>query len=124
MKIYIAGPMTGYENFNFPAFDAARDYLEGVGYEVFSPADNDRALLGRPLNWIPSAADTVGPWRAWNIEGAPGLRKMLGDDVEWICKEADAIAMLPGWEKSKGANAELALAKALGHEIIYLEDAA
>ena len=35
-------------------------------------------------------------------------------DTKWICENADAIALLPGWEKSSGANAELALGKALG----------
>jgi len=36
-SIYIAGPMTGYPEFNFPAFDAARDYLER-DWNVISPA--------------------------------------------------------------------------------------
>ena len=41
-KIYIAGPMRGYENFNFPAFDAAAQLYRAIGYEVFNPADKDK----------------------------------------------------------------------------------
>ncbi len=93
-KIYIAGPMTGYEYFNFKRFDAAKRYYEAIGYEVFSPADHDRSLLNKPVDWV-------------------------GADLQWIAKEADEIAMLPGWENSRGANAEWALAKALDLKIRY-----
>ncbi|WP_192248411.1 DUF4406 domain-containing protein [Mesorhizobium caraganae] len=119
-RIYLAGGMTGIQHFNFPAFDRAASRLRDAGHEVFSPADNDRRLLGRAPDWVPQEYDSLGPWQSWAIPGAPGLRTMLGDDVAWICKEATAIAMLPGWERSRGAMAEHALAVALGHEIIYL----
>ena len=49
------------------------------------------------------------------------LREALADDCEYICRNATAIALLPGWENSKGARAEHALAVALGLECIYLE---
>lgn len=48
------------------------------------------------------------------------LREALADDTAWICKVATAIAMLPGWENSKGARAEWHLSLALGHEVMYL----
>jgi hypothetical protein len=120
VKVYLAGGMTGIEFFNFPAFDGASAALRFVGHDVFSPAENDRRLLGKPANWLPSEADSDGPGTAWSFEGAPGIRKMLGDDVAYICHEADAIAMLPGWEHSRGARAEHALAVALGHKVMYL----
>lgn len=118
-KIYIAGPMTGYVHFNFPAFDQAAVEYRHCGWEVFSPADHDRHLLGKPSDWMPTEEDTEGPWKKWIIPNAPTLRQMLGADLQWIANEADAIYMLSGWEKSNGANAEWALARALGLEIIY-----
>jgi hypothetical protein len=39
---------------------------------------------------------------------------VLKEDLSWICDNADGIAMLFGCDKSKGAQAELALAHALG----------
>ena len=119
-RLYLAGPMTGIPHFNFPAFDHAAADLRSKGYEVFSPADNDRALLGKDPDWVPQDSDSDGTWRTWSIPGAPSLRKMLGDDVAYICNEADGIAMLPGWESSTGARAEHALAVALRLEIIYV----
>lgn len=38
-RLYVAGPMSGYLECNFPAFHAAKKALEQVGYEVVSPAD-------------------------------------------------------------------------------------
>lgn len=121
-KVYIAGPMTGYPQFNFSTFDTFRDLYKKFGFEVFSPADHDRMLLGKPMNWMPTEADHTGDWKAWAPSVTPlvpTLREMLGADLQWIAKEATHICMIPMWEKSSGANAEWSLAKALGLTIHY-----
>jgi hypothetical protein len=116
--IYIAGPMTGFKQFNFPAFDeAAKKFRKKM--KVFSPADHDRMLLGKTETWLPKEDDSKGPWKVWSIRNAPTLRQMLGDDLSWIASTATHMYMLKGWERSNGAQAEWALAKALGLEIIY-----
>ncbi len=119
-KIYLAGPMTNYEYFNFPEFDRNAYTLRKQGWEVFSPADHDRMLLNKPVTWMPVESDSEGPWKKWAIPNAPSLRQMLGDDLQWIARHADAMAMMPGWEKSIGARTEHSLAVALGLEIKYL----
>jgi hypothetical protein len=50
------------------------------------------------------------------------LRDALAVDLEWICRHADMIVMLPGWEKSSGATAEHAAAKALGITVTLWND--
>ena len=115
MKIYLAGPMRGYENFNFPAFDFAAAKLRQDGHEVFSPAERDRLIHGPKLE-NNKTGDEVEAEKTVGFS----LRDALAVDTDWIARNADAIALLPGWEKSSGAQAELALAKALGHTQIIL----
>lgn len=113
MKIYLAGPMRGYPKFNFPAFEHGAQVLRAQGHTVFSPAENDKAKYGHDFgnNVVLGDAKTETP--------EFDLRAALAADTHWIATQADAIALLPGWEKSTGAFAEWALARALGLEIWY-----
>jgi hypothetical protein len=43
-------------------------------------------------------------------------------DAIRLLVECDAVALLPGWASSKGANLEYQVACGLGMEIRYLED--
>lgn len=115
MKIYLAGPMRGIPNFNFPAFDYAAAKLRAQGFEVFSPAERDRVIHGDKLE-DNATGDEAEATKAVGFS----LREALGADTHYICMTADAIALLPGWEKSSGANGEYALSKALGHTVITL----
>lgn len=115
MKIYLAGPMRGIPNFNFPAFDFAAAKLRSYGHEVFSPAERDRKVHGYALE-----DNATGDEAQATASVGFSLREALDADTHHICMTADAIAMLPGWEKSSGANAEYALAMALGHTVIIL----
>lgn len=96
-KIYLAGPMRGYKDFNFPAFDRYRDWLEEQGISVISPADLDRAVGFNPKRSLASQQEVVS------------LEKCLKRDVNAICK-VDAVMLMPKWEKSTGCNMELAVA--------------
>ena len=39
MRIYVAGPMTGHPELNFPAFHAAATELRALGHHVENPAE-------------------------------------------------------------------------------------
>lgn len=39
MRVYIAGPMTGLPEYNFPAFHAAAKAWRDAGWEVLNPAE-------------------------------------------------------------------------------------
>ena len=116
--IYIAGKMRGVPLFNYPAYNAAAAQLRSEGHIVFNPAERD---IERHGGTDISAGNLTGCEVQCAQEHNFSLREALADDLEFICKKADAIALLPGWETSKGAQAELATARALGLEEIYLE---
>lgn len=115
MKVYLAGPMRGIPQFNFPAFDYAAAKLREQGFEVFSPAERDRTVYSTRLEANPTGSEEQAV-----KEVGFSLRKAFHADTEWISLHADGIALLPGWEKSSGAIAENALATALGLTRIIL----
>lgn len=119
MKLYLAGPMRGIPEFNFPAFHEAAAALRAMGHEVFSPAERD---IERHNGVDISKGNTAGDETAAAAQHGFDLRVALGEDLEWICKHAEGIALLPGWENSKGANAEFATALALGLAVFQLQE--
>lgn len=116
--VYIAGPMRGIPHFNFPAFRAAAEHLRRQGHGVFSPAEHDNHRHGVDI----SADNVTGDEAIAARDHGFSLREALEIDLTWICRNATAIAMLPGWETSNGARAEHAAAVALGLRIIYLDE--
>lgn len=115
MKLYLAGPMRGYPEFNFPAFHAAAAHLRSLGHEVFSPAEKDIERHGTDI----SAGNATGSEaEATKLHGF-NLRVALGDDLAWICEHAEGIALLREWQGSKGAQAEYATALALGLPALF-----
>jgi len=97
MRIYLAGPMRGYDRFNFPAFDAAAAQLRGNGYTVVSPAEHDRYLgFDGTLN---------------TLEGFD-LKAAFRWDIDQVF-ECDALVLLPGWSRSVGAKIERDIAQML-----------
>lgn len=104
MKIYLAGPMSGLPEFNFPAFDRAAEALKAEGHEVFNPAEHDRKVWGDMET----------------IRAKANYRDCLRADLNWILDHAEAIALLPGWEKSRGACIEKALADVLNLVVVYI----
>ena len=91
--IYISGPMTGLPELNFPAFHAAARQLRDMGHTAFNPAE-------------------VGE------EAGKTWEDYMRKDIKLLC-ECDAILLLPGWEKSKGAHLELHIAHRIGMEVMF-----
>lgn len=106
-RVYIAGPMTGIPRYNFPAFDhAAKVWADE--WEVVSPADLTRKLW---REWHGCEFDERAPVAA-NDAGGDVYREFLRADIRELLT-CDAIALLPGWEKSRGVAVELTVARAL-----------
>lgn len=112
-KIYLAGPMRGIPEFNFPAFYRYADMLRKEGHFVFSPAEKDNEKAGKDI----SSGNINGDEAVAEAQHGFSIRTALFMDMEFICLHADMIAMMPGWERSSGARAEHATAIALGDKI-------
>lgn len=87
-KIYIAGPMSGLPELNFPAFHAAAAALREQGLTVINPAEINPDV---GTDWVDC---------------------MRVDIAQLVT--CDGIYLLPGWEKSRGAKLEHHIADALG----------
>jgi hypothetical protein len=100
MKIYLAGPMTGYPNFNFPAFHEAADALREQGYTVVSPAELDSPAAKK------AAEESIDGDPSHYAKGET-WGDLLARDVKLISDgEIEAIVCLPGWATSRGARLE------------------
>jgi len=95
-KIYVAGPMTGLPEFNYPAFRAAAAELRALGHDVEDPSTN--------VN--PTPDDYHGWLRA-------GLSQLI---------TCDGIALLDGWEASGGARLEVNVGATLGMRVAPLAE--
>jgi hypothetical protein len=109
-RLYLAGPMRGIKEFNFPAFFAGEDQLVRAGYAVFNPARHDD-MMGYPWK---------GATGRENPEGY-SINKQLLTDLKWICLRAEGVALLPGWEESRGVMAEISTAAALSLPVQSVE---
>lgn len=97
MRVYIAGPMTGLPDFNFPAFNAAAAMMRSAGWHVENPAEHG------------------------HVEGAEWADYLRYDIARLATCEM--IMLLPGWSNSKGANLEVSIAQQLGMPIKLAEGA-
>jgi nucleoside 2-deoxyribosyltransferase len=91
-RIYLAGPMTGKPDLNFPAFHHMAAQLRSQGFEVVNPAEVN--------------PDQTMPWEEC-------MRRDIAELVR-----CDYIYLLPGWEQSKGATLEHHIADRLGMGIM------
>lgn len=104
--IYIAGPMTGCVDFNYPKFNAFAAALRKIGWIVKNPVE------------IAEAYGTAG-----EIASSPKLLDRVLEAELKVVRNCSAIYLLRGWERSNGARVELAAALASGIQVFVEEDA-
>jgi hypothetical protein len=95
-RVYVAGPITGREGYNAEAFALASELLQDAGYDPVNPhticAHQDR-------------------------EFSYYMAKLLKE----VCL-SDIVALLPGWEDSKGAKLEAYVAIECGIPVKPIKD--
>jgi len=92
--LYLSGPMTGLPDENRPAFNEAARRLREKGFEVVNPAE-------LPAGWS---------WERY-------MQRAMEDLVP-----CEAVALLPGSWKSKGARMEIAAAMLMNKVIMSVDD--
>lgn len=86
-RLYLCGPVTGVPDLNRPAFDEAAETLREAGYAVLVPHDA-----------VPAHA-------RWQDAMRICIAAMLG---------CDGVALIDGWERSRGAAVEIDIARKVG----------
>jgi hypothetical protein len=94
--IYLCGPMSGREQYNYPLFHEMAERLRAKGLVVLSPAEHDR-----------------NPADSWESFMRQGIERVL---------LAGSVAVLAGWELSRGATLEVKVARAIGLEVVRVDD--
>ena len=94
--VYLSGPMTGIQDFNFPAFNQKADDFREIGYDVINPAENHDGKTDLPYE------------------------EYMKTDLKQVT-DCDTIAMLRNWEHSNGARIELMVAQACGIPAVCAE---
>jgi hypothetical protein len=79
--VYIAGPMSGLPDHNFPLFHAVAGKLRAAGYEVRNPAEHPAAT-------------------------AMTYREIIDIDIRLIL-ECDTMFFLPRWYDSRSSKKEM-----------------
>lgn len=85
---YLAGPMTGFPEYNFPAFDKAAKALREAHIKVMSPHE---------VNYN-------------EVERGSLPRKVYLKTGLQLLMDCTGIILLPGWSRSAGAVAEMNVA--------------
>jgi len=108
LKLYVAGPMTGYPGFNIAKFDAMTETLRSLGHEVVSPVE-----LDDPATRAISAASPDGNINTLVTHGYT-WGDFLARDVKLLADGGfDGIVVLDGWQYSRGARLETFVGKML-----------
>ena len=95
-RVYLAGPMRGHPDLNFPAFHAATLDLTDRGYDVWSPA-------------------------AQGLADDSSFEACMAVDLPEVVR-ADAVVVLPGWQDSQGARIETTVAWRLDKPVLRYPD--
>ena len=103
LRIYISGPMSGVEDYNYPQFFKWHVLLEDAGHEVENPVMNDIRKIKEGWTYDPEMHD-----------------KLVEEDCEIVrSSKVDAVFMMRGHKKSSGAGRERQAAVDSGKEVFF-----
>lgn len=112
VTLYLAGPMTGIPQFNYPEFRRIAKELREAGYKVISPVEEDteeyqeQAMLSKDGRHGEDGKFAGLTWA-----------DILAKDVKLVADKVDGVVVMNGWGKSRGARLEVFVANLTGRSI-------
>lgn len=94
VRIYISGPMTGYENFNF---------------DEFNKMENDILIN---FDWVSVVNPVAISKKVEEVKKNPTYEDYLREDCRGLI-DCDAVILLDGWRNSGGCQKEVSIARFL-----------
>lgn len=101
---YLSGPMAGYDQHNFPAFEDAARILRQTGLKIISPHETA----------VPANYDELSEEEQWRV--------MVDQDIALMKDSCGGIIMLKGWPQSRGAREEIQIAFQRNWPVWYYHD--
>jgi hypothetical protein len=121
--LYLAGPMSGIPQYNYPEFHRIAKELRDAGYTVISPAESDGPELQKEA--LASTDGLVGgamPVDARNVKvGGESWGQIMARDVQLIFEKCDGVVVMKNWGKSRGARLEVFIANLTSRSILVYE---
>jgi hypothetical protein len=111
---YLAGPMTGIPQFNFPAFDDNAARLRSLGWYILSPHEQDSPAVQKAAR-----ESTDGQLDENGKIAGETWGDILARDVKLVADSVCGVLVMPGWEKSRGARLETFVAHLTGKPILF-----
>lgn len=107
MIVYLAGPMSGWPEHNFPAFNKAAASLREQGHVVLNPAEN-----------VGDGDDAVAEEKSRRAYFMRlDIFQIIGRNPK--ASPVDAVVVLPDWHLSRGARLEVEIALQLDVPILW-----
>jgi len=110
--VYLAGPMSGIPQFNYPLFQKVAETLRERGQTVINPAEMDDPAV-REVSMVSEdgnfGEDGKVAGHTWG--------DFLSRDVKIVADLADEVCLLPDWETSRGARTEAFIALNVGKPV-------
>lgn len=104
LRIFLSGPMTGHENFNFDKFNFIENVLKQYGVDVVNPVHICKKYKKEHV-----------------LNDKAVFDKMVTEQQE-AEKTCNAIMLLHGWQNSKGVKLELKTAANLDFKFFLDSD--
>lgn len=115
MNVYLAGKMTGVPNYGYEAFTEAKYRLRDMGHWVLTPFDATNSV------WIRHFGRDFNPFLDKCDYGSKLLHDCWQEDVR-VLLWSECVALLDGWETSKGSRLEVQTALLFGKKIVRAVD--